>query len=33
MRDDGLLSILDSLQDNVRNYDSMYEHLLECGDK
>ena len=33
MREDGLLSILDSLRDNVRDYDSMYEHLLECGSK
>ena len=33
MRDEGLLLILDGLRDNVRDYDSMYEHLLECGDK
>ena len=29
LRDAGLLSVLDSLRDNVRDYDSMYEHLLE----
>lgn len=31
MRDAGVFLILDSLRDNVRDYDSMYEHLLEGG--
>lgn len=33
MHEGGVFIILDGLRDNVRDYDSMYEHLLECGDK
>ena len=29
-KDDGVLSILDSLRDNVRDYDYIYEQLVEC---
>lgn len=31
MRDAGVFLILDSLRGNVRDFDSMYEHLLEGG--
>lgn len=33
MRDEGVFAVLDNLRDNARDYDSMYEHLLECGSK
>ena len=31
MHEAGVFIVLDSLRDNVRDYDSMYEHLLEAG--
>lgn len=32
MHSDGTFLVLDSLRDNVRDYDTMHERLLDAGD-